>query len=163
VDFDCDKWMTGPANSGAAVFERRQSKKNGSTFAAQLTVLRTSATILLALSFFAQTFQQAFTVLGFYVNQSYIASKLCENRYKPMLHCNGKCILAKKLQQEEKKEQQNPERKLENRAEIYCCSYTAIDIPALPVPHLYYSNCPDAKLTDLSFSIFHPPSVIGSL
>jgi hypothetical protein len=121
-------------------------------------VLKPFGVILLLLSFFAQTFQQAFTVLGFYTHQSYIASKLCENRYKPMLHCNGKCILAKKLRQEEKKDQQNPGRKLESRAEVFCCSSFAVDVPACWTPHPYYSNYADAKSTDLAFSIFHPPS-----
>jgi hypothetical protein len=113
---------------------------------------------IVAAVIFAQTFQQAFTVLGFYANQSFIASKFCENKYKPMLHCNGKCILARKLRQEEKKDQQNPERKLENRLEVFCCSHIAIAIPAYSVSRVYDSNYPDAKLTVLSSSIFHPPS-----
>ena len=125
-------------------------------------MLRTSAIILFSLSFFIQTFHQAFTVLEFYANQSYIASRLCENRYKPMLHCNGHCILAKKLRQEEKKDQQNPERKWENRAEVFCWSRIAIDIPGYSVSQTIYSDYLDGDLTDLSFSIFHPPSVIIS-
>jgi len=76
-----------------------------------------------------------------------------------MLHCNGKCVLAKKLKQEEKKDQQNPERKLENRTEAFCSSHVAIEISVSSVSDSYYSNYPDAKLTDLSFPIFHPPSV----
>lgn len=75
-----------------------------------------------------------------------------------MLHCNGKCVLAKKLRQEEKKDQQNPERKLENRVEIFCSSRIAIDIPNFSVSRLYYSNYPQMGLTDLSFPVFHPPS-----
>ena len=126
-------------------------------------MLRISATILLTVSFFVQTFHQAFTVLGFYANQSSIASKLCENRYKPMLHCNGHCILAKKLRQEEKKDQQNPERKLDNRIGVFCCSNIAMDIPSCSVSHPYYSNYLDLKLTGLSFSIFHPPPLNISL
>jgi hypothetical protein len=114
----------------------------------------------LALSFFIQTFQQAFTVFGFYVNQSYIASKLCENRYKPMLHCNGKCILAKKLRQEEKKDQQNPERKLENRTEVFWCSLIQVNIPVFPIMSSYGSDYPAASLIDRSFPVFHPPSFI---
>ena len=125
----------------------------------ELIVIKTLGAILLFFSFFAQTFQQAFTVLGFYANQSYLASKFCENRYKPMLHCDGKCILAKKLKQDEKKDQQNPERKLENRVEFFCWSSIAIDIPAYLFSHPYYSSAPDTKLTDLASSIFHPPSV----
>lgn len=38
-------------------------------------------------------------------------AKNCVNKARPLLHCNGKCQLAKKLREEEKKEQQTPERK----------------------------------------------------
>ena len=38
-------------------------------------------------------------VLAWYqVNKTYIAQKLCENRNKPKMHCNGKCQLRKKMQ-----------------------------------------------------------------
>jgi hypothetical protein len=120
-------------------------------------VIKFFGVILLLLSFFAQTFQQAFTVFGFYANQSGIASKYCENRHRPMLHCNGKCILAKKLRQEEKRDQQNPGRKFDNKSDVFWCSHMVIDVPACSVSHQYISNYPDAKLTNLSFSIFHPP------
>lgn len=33
----------------------------------------------------------------FEVNRSYIANVLCENKDKPALHCNGQCVLMKKL------------------------------------------------------------------
>jgi hypothetical protein len=125
----------------------------------EIIVLKSFGVILLLVSFFAQTFQQAVTVLGFYSNQSYIASKLCENRYKPMLHCNGKCVLAKKLRQEERKDQQNPGRKLENRVEVFCCSRMTIDIPAFSISGSYDSTYPEIGLIDLSFPVFHPPSV----
>ncbi len=75
-----------------------------------------------------------------------------------MLHCNGKCVLAKKLRQEEKKDQQNPERKLENKVEVFCWSRMTIDIPAFPTSRSYYSTYPETGLTDLSFPVFHPPS-----
>lgn len=121
-------------------------------------MLKSFGVILLLLSFFAQTFYQAFTVLGFYANQSYIASKLCENRYRPMLHCNGQCILAKKLRQQEKKDQENPERKLENKVEVFCCSTVDIDVPAISISPTYYSDQPDTGLSDLRFAVFHPPA-----
>jgi hypothetical protein len=49
-------------------------------------------------------FTQLFVFAGFAANQKYIASTLCVNRNKPWLHCNGKCYLAKKIQQAEQKE-----------------------------------------------------------
>jgi hypothetical protein len=31
------------------------------------------------------------------INKKYIAEVLCENKDKPMMHCNGKCYLKKQL------------------------------------------------------------------
>jgi hypothetical protein len=76
-----------------------------------------------------------------------------------MLHCNGKCVLAKKLRQEERKDQQNPERKLENKVETFCCSDMTIDIPVFSTTRLYHSTYQEIRLTDLSFPVFHPPSI----
>lgn len=42
------------------------------------------------------------------VNYDYIVENLCENRARPMLNCNGKCYLAKKLAEESGGEEKNP-------------------------------------------------------
>lgn len=42
--------------------------------------------------------------IGFQLNQEYITTKLCENRDKPWMHCNGKCYLMKKVHEAEKNE-----------------------------------------------------------
>lgn len=34
----------------------------------------------------------------FALNQAEIAAELCENKNRPELHCNGKCVLMQKLQ-----------------------------------------------------------------
>lgn len=49
-------------------------------------------------------FTRLFIYAGFEVNQKYIAEKLCENRNKPWLNCNGRCYLMKKIKQAEEKE-----------------------------------------------------------
>lgn len=36
--------------------------------------------------------------LDFELRKEYIIQNLCENRFKPQLHCDGKCYLAKRLQ-----------------------------------------------------------------
>lgn len=46
-------------------------------------------------------------VFEYVVNQDYIAEYLCVNKDKPMLNCNGKCYLAKMLQEERNEKQQN--------------------------------------------------------
>lgn len=46
-------------------------------------------------------------VLAWYeLNHPYIVRNLCENRARPQLHCDGKCILAKKLKAAEEREKQ---------------------------------------------------------
>ena len=39
-----------------------------------------------------------FVYLDFELRKEYIIHNLCENRFKPQLHCDGKCYLAKQLQ-----------------------------------------------------------------
>ncbi len=38
-----------------------------------------------------------FPVIEYVVNYDYISKVLCENKAKPMMHCNGKCHLMKEL------------------------------------------------------------------
>ena len=38
-----------------------------------------------------------FPVIEYAVNYDYISKVLCENKAKPMMHCNGKCHLMKEL------------------------------------------------------------------
>ncbi|WP_232735209.1 hypothetical protein [Flavobacterium sp. 5] len=38
-----------------------------------------------------------FPVVEYIVNYDYISKVLCENKAKPMMHCNGKCHLMKEL------------------------------------------------------------------
>ncbi|HEY6977251.1 MAG TPA: hypothetical protein VH396_13235 [Chitinophagaceae bacterium] len=113
------------------------------------------------LVFLGEIFDGGVIMVDFYVNQSYIAKNLCENRDKPQMHCNGKCQLEKKMEQESKKDQESPERRSDNKNEIVLSSESFA--PAVP------SNCwletknknkiPSsiAKSIDRSFDIFHPP------
>ncbi|MFN8349745.1 MAG: hypothetical protein U0X91_32395 [Spirosomataceae bacterium] len=39
-----------------------------------------------------------FVYLDFELRKEYIIHNLCKNRFKPQLHCDGKCYLAKQLQ-----------------------------------------------------------------
>lgn len=38
-----------------------------------------------------------FPVVEYVVNYEYVSKVLCENKAKPMMHCNGKCHLMKEL------------------------------------------------------------------
>ncbi|MDF2432188.1 MAG: hypothetical protein JWP44_1819 [Mucilaginibacter sp.] len=64
---------------------------------------------LLIVALVSVNFSRFFIYAGFELNKNYITTKLCENRDKPWLHCNGKCYFIKKIRQAEEKEK-NDER-----------------------------------------------------
>jgi hypothetical protein len=118
-----------------------------------------TAFIFLA-AFLAQTYNGAFVIADYYVNTSKYA-KDCVNKARPKMHCNGKCQMMKKLQQEEKKDQENQERKSENKTEIvlstksfFATVPTCYSILSKSKKLLQFSN---VKSTDRSLDIFHPP------
>ena len=56
---------------------------------------------MLIFAVFAANFSLVFVYVGFKFNQQYIAANLCVNRFKPSLHCNGKCYFMRKIKQAE--------------------------------------------------------------
>jgi len=120
--------------------------------------LKSLGAILLLVAFFAQSFNQTFIVVGFYANQSHYA-RACENKSRPMLHCNGKCQLAKKFEQENKKEQQNPGRKLESKTQVIFLTSIRVDLPSIQSYQYNYFSFSENPTKEFSCPIFHPPSV----
>jgi hypothetical protein len=49
-----------------------------------------------------------FPVIDYMVNYEYISEVLCENKAKPMMHCNGKCHLMKELANTNENDKQAP-------------------------------------------------------
>jgi len=97
-------------------------------------------------------------MVEYYTNTAAFA-KNCENKAKPTLHCNGKCQMMKKMQAAESKQQQMPERKMDNKIELFSCklsnyhfenifSEISAQIVAIEKNH---------PLTDISLSLFRPP------
>lgn len=121
-------------------------------------MFRLLASILLFFSFFVQTFRGSFIILDYYTNTASFA-KNCINKSKPALHCKGKCQMVKKIQEEEKKESNLPQRKFENKIEVYTEIAGKFYISAQVVPAKTTNqeyNGSDA-LQDMSFDFFHPP------
>jgi hypothetical protein len=68
--------------------------------------MRATISIFLLAITALSVFGQGVLVVRYYINKQYIAAELCENRARPMLHCEGKCVLARKLQEADRQEQQ---------------------------------------------------------
>lgn len=114
----------------------------------------------LFLTWLCQVGDRYVVMLEFYLNQSYIAKNLCENRASPQLNCNGNCVLSKKLAEEQKKQQEVPAKKTESKEIIYLSfktdnalsnAYTLLDNTFIFPISIGYP-------VDQSAAIFHPPT-----
>ena len=122
-------------------------------------MIRYISAILLLCAFAIQSFNGFFIVINYYSNTASFA-KNCENKYKPQLNCEGKCVMMKKMIAAEKKEQQAPQRKLEIKNDVYTPeSFTAQlafnNTSSIRNNFIRYSNSP---LSGYQHSVFHPPA-----
>lgn len=101
--------------------------------------------------------------LDYQVRKDYITKTLCVNRSKPMLNCNGKCYLAKKLAAAEKQQERQAEQDLMasliyqvmGPESTYTFDYNASEWNLREsVKYQFHSSFKDRLLTG---SIFHPP------
>ena len=97
-------------------------------------------------------------MVDYEINRDYISKNLCENKAKPMMHCNGKCHLHKQLAQQEKKENSLPYLNFKDKFELQYFSKTAQikfnELTLKQKPSFSYSFfIPKISTT----SIFHPP------
>lgn len=127
------------------------------TFAAFM--LQRFTAIVLIMSLLTSNVTRLFVYAGFEMNREYIASKLCENRDKPQMHCNGKCYLAKKIKQAEEKEKSQERQAQKNHfqeafiAQNNRIVFTARLLRVIKLP--YTSSAPQQHAAD----IFQPPQV----
>jgi hypothetical protein len=115
-----------------------------------------TATILL-LAFVSQTFAGPFIMLDYFMNKAAYA-KNCINKARPKMHCNGKCQAMKKIQEEEKKEQQNAERKAEGKVQVLSAKSFFCSVKTLSGE--IENNYPRQNIKrtcDIALAVFHPP------
>jgi len=70
-------------------------------------MLNRVTSIVLLVALLSANFSRLFVYAGFELNKEYIATQLCENRDKPLLHCNGHCYFMKKIKQAQEKDKSN--------------------------------------------------------
>ena len=111
---------------------------------------------LLLVAITLQILNKAVIYIDYYTNTA-AYFKNCENKAKLSMHCNGKCQMMKKIQQQEKKDQQNPERRVGMDEVIssrsYFISLNILHCSAKQVYHFYN----DSRTAAMPRSFFHPP------
>lgn len=82
------------------------------------------------------TFSQWGTIAYYKVNKEYITRVLCQNRDKPKLHCNGKCYLAKKLKEQQQKQDQQTSDRVESipTLQLFASPLAFFEFPAEHLP-----------------------------
>ncbi|HEX9513564.1 MAG TPA: hypothetical protein VF939_23900 [Puia sp.] len=121
-------------------------------------MLKQIPVILLFIGFLGQTFSKNLIFLNYQLNKDYIAANLCENRDKPQMKCEGRCYLCKRLKNEEKKDQENPERRAENKFESIPFQLGfALTHPASRIIIVNYPRFQEAIYNSFMLSFFHPP------
>lgn len=116
-------------------------------------------TVFFLLLWLCQLSGRYFIMFEFYLNQAYIAKNLCINRSNPQMHCNGHCQMKKKLREEDKQNQENPEHRAENKSEPFvpCIDIAAIQPACVTVVNSFHTPQTIGSPVDLSYTIFHPP------
>ncbi len=120
-------------------------------------MLKQFIAFLFLIAFATQTFGQAITVANFYLNQNYIAKNLCINRDKPQMKCCGKCQLSKKLNQQEKQDQQSPERKDSKNQVLSSKSFFPDFIAIISSSTISFKGYRYFDGSKLPLCVFHPP------
>src|ERR1700760_2511601 len=115
--------------------------------------------LLLIVCFMGSGFSRFFVYAGFELNRHYIATKLCENRNKPWMHCNGKCYFMKKLKQaedREKSEESQTQKSLIQQvfhSKPFAVKFHSHILQVIPVPNGRLS------LPQVYYPIFRPPQL----
>jgi hypothetical protein len=104
----------------------------------------------------AASFSNWLLIGSFTLNQRYIASELCVNRYKPGSNCNGHCYLKKQLQKQEKPEASNNREKFS--VQLFFAESTALVSAGYNLLQTKYSTCQQFAPQCYLKSFFHPPS-----
>jgi hypothetical protein len=110
-----------------------------------------------------QTFSKWLVVFEYKLNKDYIAQKLCVNKAKPKLHCNGKCQMMKRLAEEGKQSSTNTTNntsKIKMPELIYSNEVNQFLLPLSDISVVSYNEEPSTFIHRVpAFPIFHPPAL----
>jgi hypothetical protein len=107
-----------------------------------------------------------FPVIDYVINYEYIAKVLCENKAKPMMHCNGKCHLMKELAKAAETENPKSSDKKENTSVQEVLFFKEMNSFSI----VFFGFQPKTKINSSYLNLysylnehseFHPPTFIS--
>jgi hypothetical protein len=121
-------------------------------------MLRNTVILILLVSVMAETFNKGLIIVDFLANRKYISENLCVNKSKPQMHCCGKCQLSKKMNQENKKDSNLPERKRIDEV-LFCSEINVYQFNPEAINNIKLSRLDPISISSYYSDIFHPPQV----
>ena len=125
-------------------------------------LVRRTAAFFLLLSFLAQTFSKYVLIADYFTNTAAFAQG-CVNKDKPSMHCNGRCQLCKKMEQQDNPDKQTPERKSGNdKNDPLLIRSGFSDLAALfsiPASTIRDPGLSGGTPIQMPRAIFHPPGL----
>ncbi len=111
-----------------------------------------------------QSTQGIITMLNWKINQTEIADKLCENKDKPKLKCNGKCQLAKKLKTQEedsssKKSTSKVKKHIEYNFTTEVVNLFEAKLPLKETKQSFFKYSDNISYKQIN-ACFHPPQLV---
>ena len=104
------------------------------------------------------TLSKSLILVHYEINKDEITAKYCVNKDKPTMHCCGKCLLKKKLAEQEEQQKFPAFPDIKTDIPIVQQAYHIYKIQNIPFIQLDNSS----KLISLfeSKGLFHPPSLV---
>lgn len=97
--------------------------------------------------------------ISYSLNKNYIAKKLCVNRYRPSLKCNGQCFFKKQLEKANENERKDNDGPVKAFSLDYFEELTVFSFPASHFNSMMaYKTHPESYQSFYYSTIFHPPS-----
>ncbi len=114
--------------------------------------------LIFIVTFLIQQSGKYLIMADYYIGTSKYA-KNCINKSRPKMHCNGKCQMMKKIQEEENREKNDAEKRRDNKNEssspiISYLSNTAVVFFEMSDDNIWHGT---NKPVDHSYGFFHPP------
>ena len=130
-----------------------------------IVLVRRTAAFFLLLSFLAQTFSK-YILIADYCTDTAAFTEKCINKDKPWMHCNGKCQLCKKMEQQDNPDKQTPERKSGNDKNdplLFRSGFSDLaSLFSIPASSIRHPRTASDRPVAMPRTIFHPPGIRSS-
>ena|ERR1700733_2784717 len=118
--------------------------------------MRSSVSILLLFSFLYVTVSKTIILAHYELNKKEITEKYCINKDKPTMHCCGKCMLKKKLAEQEEQQKYPAFPDIKTDIQLVHKVHKVFKVHQVPFT-------PVLRMAELSAQyegtgVFHPPS-----